>query len=83
MTHEMTVFLQGISSMDAYASGLFFLRFWRDGRDSLFAYFARGILSAGLVVDAPCPVRTRRGHPSIHLWPAAGRYYLNHRGVQC
>lgn len=48
MTHEVTVFLQGISSMGAYASGLFFLRFWRDGRDSLFAYFAAAFFLLGL-----------------------------------
>ena len=48
MTHEVTVFLQGISSMGAYASGLFFLRFWRDGRDSLFAYFGAAFFLLGL-----------------------------------
>ena len=48
MTHEVTVFLQGISSMGAYASGLFFLRFWRESRDPLFASFGAAFCLLGL-----------------------------------
>lgn len=48
MTHEITVFLQGISSMGAYASGLFFLRFWRESRDALFAFFGAAFVLLGL-----------------------------------
>jgi hypothetical protein len=39
MNHELTIFLQGIASMAAFANGLFFFRFWRDTRDSLFGFF--------------------------------------------
>ena len=48
MNHDVTVFLQGISSMGAYMSGVFFLRFWRDGRDSLFACLAGAFVLLGL-----------------------------------
>jgi hypothetical protein len=48
MSHEVTVFLHGISSMGAYASGLFFVRFWRESRDSLFAYFGAAFFLLGL-----------------------------------
>ena len=33
------VFLQGVSATAAWVSGLLFLRFWRDTRERLFAYF--------------------------------------------
>jgi hypothetical protein len=36
---DSIVFLQGLSAMGAWASGLFFLRFWRDSRDLLFGFF--------------------------------------------
>lgn len=39
MTHDYLVFLQGIAATGAWVAGLFFLRFWRDGRDPLFAFF--------------------------------------------
>lgn len=32
-------FLQTVSATAALASGLFFLRFWRESRDRLFAFF--------------------------------------------
>ena len=31
--------LQAIAAVAAWANGLFFLRFWRDSRDALFAFF--------------------------------------------
>jgi hypothetical protein len=34
--------------MGAYASGLFFLRFWRDSRDSLFAFFGGAFILFGV-----------------------------------
>ena len=37
--NDQIVFLQGISATGAWVSGLFFLRFWRDSRDQLFAFF--------------------------------------------
>lgn len=39
MTHDYLVFLQGVGAASAWVSGLFFLRFWRDSRDPLFAFF--------------------------------------------
>ena len=48
MTHDVTVFLQGLSSMGAYASGLFFFRFWRDSGDSLFGYFGAAFCVLGV-----------------------------------
>jgi hypothetical protein len=48
MSHDITVFLQGISSMAAYTSGLFFLRFWRNTRDSLFGFFGAAFWLLGL-----------------------------------
>lgn len=48
MTHDLTILLQGLSSMGAYASSLFFFRFWRDSRDSLFAFFGAAFLLLGL-----------------------------------
>ncbi len=37
----MTVvaFLQAVNATAAFIAGLFFMRFWRDSRDSLFAFF--------------------------------------------
>jgi hypothetical protein len=34
--------------MGAYASGLFFLRFWRDSRDSLYAFFGGAFFLFGV-----------------------------------
>ena len=31
--------LQAVAAVAAWANGLFFLRFWRDSRDALFAFF--------------------------------------------
>jgi hypothetical protein len=33
------VFLQAVSATGAWTAGLFFLRFWRESRDPLFAFF--------------------------------------------
>jgi hypothetical protein len=32
-------FLQAVNATAALIAGLFFMRFWRDSRDSLFAFF--------------------------------------------
>jgi hypothetical protein len=32
-------FLQAVNATAAFVAGLLFMRFWRDGRDSLFAFF--------------------------------------------
>ena len=39
MRSNLVVFLQGVSAAGAWAAGLFFLRFWRESRDVLFACF--------------------------------------------
>jgi hypothetical protein len=39
MRANLVVFLQGVSAAGAWAAGLFFLRFWRESRDALFACF--------------------------------------------
>jgi hypothetical protein len=48
VNHDATVFLQGVSSLGAYACALFFLRFWRESRDTLFAFFSAAFLFLGL-----------------------------------
>ncbi|HVG53013.1 MAG TPA: DUF5985 family protein [Vicinamibacterales bacterium] len=48
MTHDIVVFLQGVSSMGAYTSGVFFLRFWRERREPLFAFLGLAFLFIGL-----------------------------------
>jgi hypothetical protein len=40
MRPEYLTFLQGISATGAFVCGLFFLRFWRESSDRLFAFFA-------------------------------------------
>jgi hypothetical protein len=52
MRPQLIVFIQGICVLAAWAIGLVFLRFWRDTRDRLFAYFATGfwLLSASWVL---------------------------------
>ncbi len=39
MRPNIVIFLQGVSAAGAWAAGLFFLRFWRESRDTLFALF--------------------------------------------
>jgi len=41
-------FLQTVSATAALASGLFFLRFWRDSRDRIFAFFGAAFLMLAL-----------------------------------
>ena len=48
MSHDAVIFLQGISSMGAYASSLFFFRFWHQSRDSLFLFFSGAFALLGL-----------------------------------
>jgi hypothetical protein len=48
MNHDLLIFLQGISSTAACVSGLFFLKFWRNSRDTLFAFFAAAFAILGL-----------------------------------
>jgi hypothetical protein len=58
MNHDLLVFLQGIACTAAWVNGLFFLKFWRESGDALFAFFgaAFGLLGlswALLAVFAP------------------------------
>jgi hypothetical protein len=39
MNHDVIILFQGISATAAWAAGLIFFRFWRQSRDSLFAFF--------------------------------------------
>jgi hypothetical protein len=39
MRANAIVFLQTLAGTAAWVSGLFFLRFWRESRDPLFAFF--------------------------------------------
>lgn len=39
MRPDIVVFLQAVSATGAWVAGLFFLRFWRESRDRLFAFF--------------------------------------------
>lgn len=39
MSPDHLAFLQGISATGAFVGGLFFLRFWRESHDRLFAFF--------------------------------------------
>ena len=48
MNHDWLIFLQSISSTTAWVSGLFFLKFWRNSRDTLFAFFAAAFAFLGL-----------------------------------
>ena len=48
MNHDLIIFLQGISCTGAWVSGLFFLRFWRESRDALFAFFGAAFGFLGL-----------------------------------
>lgn len=61
-------FLNGVIATASVASGVFFLRYWRDSRDSLFMAFALAFLIEGLnratvlLVDHP-----NEGTPRIYI----------------
>jgi hypothetical protein len=40
MHHDLVAFLQSVSATGGWVAGLFFWRYWRDGGDRLFAFFA-------------------------------------------
>ncbi|HEX4004677.1 MAG TPA: DUF5985 family protein [Acidobacteriaceae bacterium] len=50
MTHKAAIdaFLLGVIATSSLLSGLFFLRFWRDTRDSLFLNFALAFIIEGI-----------------------------------
>jgi type IV secretory pathway component VirB8 len=39
MNHDVITFLQAVCATGAWACGVFFLRFWRQSGDALFAFF--------------------------------------------
>ena len=39
MSPDSLIFLHGVSAAGAWVGGLFFVRFWRESGDRLFAYF--------------------------------------------
>lgn len=49
MSESLTPFLSGAVTMGFAVAALFFLRFWRDTRDSLFLCFSVAFLLLGLV----------------------------------
>ena len=67
MNTTLVVFLQGICVAAAWAAGLFFLRFWREHRDRLFAFFAVAfwMLAASWVLLA-LTVPTEERRPYIY-----------------
>jgi uncharacterized membrane protein len=48
MTEGLVPFLQAVSATLAWVSGLMFLRFWRESRDSLFVFFGAGFWTLAL-----------------------------------
>jgi len=45
---RLVVFLQDVSAMAAWSIAAFFLRYFRESRDRLFAYFASAFVLLGL-----------------------------------
>ena len=48
MTAQVVVFLQAFTAAGALVAGALFLRFWRDTRDRLFAFFGAAFLMLSL-----------------------------------
>jgi uncharacterized membrane protein HdeD (DUF308 family) len=61
-------FLLGVIAAASLASALFFFRFWRDTRDSLFLLFAIAFMIEGLNRAALLTlVQPNEGRPAIYL----------------
>ena len=66
-------FLEGIIAGSSLAAGLFFLRFWRDTRDSLFfafsiAFFIEGLnRCAQIVFLSPSAVNPNETSPWVYV----------------
>ena len=45
---RVIAFLQAVNATAAFIAGVFFLRFWRDSRDTLFAFFGAAFWLLGL-----------------------------------
>ncbi len=48
MSQDLLLFLQGFNACGAWAGGLLFMRFWRQSRDPLFAFFGAAFWLLGL-----------------------------------
>ena len=60
-------FLLGMIAMASFIAGLFFLRFWRDTRDTLFLAFAVSFFIEGLNrVATLLLIRPNEGSPLIY-----------------
>lgn len=73
MTSTLIVFLQGFTVAGAWVAALFFLRFWRDSRDRLFALFSAAfwILGASWMLLALLGP-AEDGHPYVYALRLAG-----------
>lgn len=61
-------FLLGVIATSSLTAGVFFLRFWRDTRDSLFLAFAVAFIIEGLNRSAMLLLRQpNEGNPWIYL----------------
>ncbi len=68
MRHMIEAFLLGVISTASLGAGLFFLKFWRDTRDSFFLLFAASFIveafNRAVLLLLPRP---NEGLPSIYL----------------
>jgi uncharacterized membrane protein HdeD (DUF308 family) len=61
---DPSIFLLGAIAMGTAVVGLFFLRFWRDGQDRLFLWFALSFfLQAGNRIALALSARPNEGSP--------------------
>jgi uncharacterized membrane protein HdeD (DUF308 family) len=61
-------FLLGVIATSSVIAGIFFLRFWRDSKDSLFLTFAIAFIAEGLNRSAMLIVKQpNEGAPWIYL----------------
>lgn len=64
----ISAFLLGVIAMSSLTAGVFFLRFWRDTRDSLFLAFAVAFLIEALNrVASLLLVQPNEGTPWIYI----------------
>ena len=68
MTNTIETFLVGVIATASITAGLFFLKFWRDTRDSFFLAFAASFTIEGLNRAAMLFLqRPNEGSPWIYL----------------
>lgn len=61
-------FLLGVIATSSLAAGVFFLRFWRDTRDSLFLAFAIAFIIEGLNrATRLCSDHPNEGNPWVYI----------------